>query len=313
MSLGGSPSDAPSSPSSIRRWLREPLLHFLAIGLAVFAVYRAISPEPDRREGSNRIEVTEADLDQLAIAWRAQWRRPPTPEEMRGLLEAKIREEMLYREALALGLEKGDTIVMRRLAQKMEFLAEDVAAVREPQIDELRAWFEKNRERFALPALMSFRHLYFSFDQRHERARDDAVRSLEMLVGKSADAPETENLADPFMYQDYYGDRLPEQVAGEFGSKFAEALFELKPGAWRGPIESGFGWHLIWIDSMTPGRVPAFEDVEALAKSDWITEQRAEAKRQMFEAMRARYEVVLPKARATAPAGEGSPSAKAAP
>jgi peptidyl-prolyl cis-trans isomerase C len=189
---------------------------------------------------------------------------------------------------------------MRRLAQKMEFLAEDVSTVRDPPVDELKLWFEKNRDRFALPPRMSFRHLYFSFDQRHECARKDAVRSLVMLAGKPADAPETEKLADPFMFQDYYGDRLPEQVGGVFGMNFAEALFALKPGVWQGPIESGFGWHLIWIDSLTPGRVPAFEEVEAMVKSEWITEERAESKRKMFEAMRARYnvkaryEVILP-------------------
>jgi peptidyl-prolyl cis-trans isomerase C len=298
MSLGGPKSNlsSSSSPSSIRRWWREPLVRFLVIGVALFGIYRAMHPQPDRREAANRIEVTEADLRQLAIAWTAQWQRPPTPEELRGLVETKIREEILYREALALGLEKGDAIVMRRLAQKMEFLAEDVSTVHEPQADELKAWFEKNRERFLSPARISFHHLYFSFDQRHERTRDDAAQSMEMLAGKSAEAPEPEKLADPFMFQDNYADRLPEQVAGVFGTKFAEALFELKPGAWRGPIESGFGWHLIWIDSMTPARVPAFEEVEPMVKSEWITEQRAESKREMFEAMRARYEIVLPKA-----------------
>jgi peptidyl-prolyl cis-trans isomerase C len=117
---------------------------------------------------------------------------------------------------------------------------------------------------------------------------------LDTLAGKPADAPELVNLADPFMFHDYYGDRLPEQVAAEFGTKFAGALFELEPGAWQGPIESGFGWHLIWIDSMTPGRVPAFEELEPMLKSEWVTEQRVESKRKMFEAMRARYQVVLP-------------------
>jgi peptidyl-prolyl cis-trans isomerase C len=276
----------------MKRWLHEPLVQFLAIGLVLFAVHRVISPE--RPDSSNRIEVTEADLRQMTVAWMAQWRRPPTPEEMRGLVDAKIREEILYREALALGLEKGDTIVMRRLAQKMEFLAEDVSTVREPSADELKQWFEKNRDRFALAPRLSFRHLYFSFDQRHEGAREDAVRGLATLAGKPAQAPEGMKLGDPFMFQDYYGDRLPEQVGGVFGMKFAEALFELKPGAWQGPIESGFGWHLIWIDSMTPGRVPAFEEVEGMVKSEWANEERAESKRKTYETMRARYQIVTP-------------------
>jgi peptidyl-prolyl cis-trans isomerase C len=296
MSFGGPMSDVPSSssPRWIRRWLREPLLHFLIVGLALFAVYRAMHPGPDRRETANRIEVTDADLRQLAIAWTAQWQRAPTPEELRGLVASKVHEEILYREALALGLEKGDAIVIRRLAQKMEFLAEDVSTVREPEADELKAWFAKNQQRFLSTARASFRHLYFSFDKRHERARDDAVRSLEVLAGKPAEVPEAEKLADPFMFQENYGDRLPEQVAGVFGTKFAKALFKLKPGEWSGPIESGFGWHLIWVDSMTPGRLPAFEEIEPMVKSEWITEQRVEAKLKIFEAMKARYDIVLP-------------------
>jgi hypothetical protein len=309
----GSPASDVTAPSLIRRWLREPLLHFLVIGLALFVIYRALKPDVGQPDQSNRIEVMEDDLRQLSVAWIAQWRRPPTPEEMRGLLNNKIREEILYREALALGLDKGDRFVKRRLAQKMEFLAQDVATVPEPQGDEIKAWFEKNPTRFALPARVSFRHLYFSFDRRHERARDDAARGLETLTGKVADAAASENLADPFMFQDYYGDRVPDQVAGVFGTKFADALFLLKPGIWQGPIESGFGWHLIFAESITAGRVPAFEEVEAMAKSEWIAEQRAEAKRSVFEAMRARYEVVLPPARAAEAAGSDVPAAKASP
>src|SRR5207344_1334274 len=115
------------------------------------------------------------DLSQLEIYFESQWRRPPTPEELDRMVEDKIREEVLYREALAMGLDKDDTIVRRRMAQKLQFLAEDVASAHEPTSDELRGWFEKNHDKFALPGRVSFRHLYFSPDRRGERARDDAV------------------------------------------------------------------------------------------------------------------------------------------
>jgi len=286
-------ADAPA-PSRVKRWLREPLLHFLLIGFGLFAVYSALNPQLGDRYPSNRIVLTEDDLRQMAVAWAAQWRRPPTPGEIRVLIDRKVREEVLYREALALGLDQGDTIVKRRLAQKMEFLAEDVSGVRDPGTVELTAWFEQNRGRFALPGRVSFRHLYFSVDSRGERARDAAAGALEKLTGKSADAPAAANVGDRFMYQDYYGDRVPEQVANVFGSTFAQSLFQLKPGAWQGPVESGLGWHLVFVDSITPGRVPAFEEIEPDVKAGWINEQRAEAKRKTFDAMRARYEVVLP-------------------
>ena len=249
---------------------------------------------PDAGAASGRIELTEDDLRQMSVAWLAQGRAPLTPEQMKGLIDARIREEVLYREALALGLEKGDAIVKRRLAQKMEFLAADVASLREPAAGELRAWFEKNSARFALSPRVSFRHVYFSLDRGSDRARDAAARTLPQLGDRLGDWPGAAALGDPFMFQDYYGDRAFEQLANVFGSGFARMVLQLKPGAWQGPIESGYGWHLIWIDSLTPGRIPAFDEIEADVKAEWTAEQRAEAKRKAFEAMLERYEVVLP-------------------
>jgi hypothetical protein len=278
----------------LRRLLREPLLHFLVAGAVLFAVHRLLHPPADGPAASHRIEVTEDDLRQLSLAWVAQGRPRPTPEQMRSLVESRIREEILYREALALGLDRGDTIVKRRMAQKMEFLAEDLSALHEPPTGELRAWFEGNAERFALPPRATFRHLYFSPDRRGTRARDDAARALEQLAGKPAERPGRVALADPFMFQDYYGDRAFDELAAAFGRPFAEALFELPPGSWRGPIESGYGWHLVFLDSLTPSRLPAFEEVESDVRSAWVAAQREAFKRRAYEEMRTRYEVVLP-------------------
>ncbi len=237
--------------SSLKRWLREPLLQFLVAGVLLFAGYRALHPEASRTADDNRIEVTADDLRQLEIAWTAQWRRPPTPDEMRGLVDARVREEILYREALALGLEQGDAIVKRRLAQKMEFLAgDDVSALRDPTAAELRAWYANNSERFAEAGRRSFRHVYFSTDRRGTQAREDAERcAARKLSGKPADAPAADNVGDAFMFQDQYADRSPEQIASIFGSAFAAAVDQVRPGSWQGPIESGLGWHLVFVTS----------------------------------------------------------------
>lgn len=287
-----------------RRLLREPLLHFLLIGMALFVGYRVLNPSLDTSARSYVIELTNDDLLQMSVVWLAQGRPAPTPEQMRSLVENRVREEILAREAVALGLDKGDTIVKRRLAQKMEFLAEDLSAVPEPTNAELEAWFNSNAERFALPPRLSFRHLYFSPDRRGARASEDAARLLARLAHEGADAPA--ELADPFMFQDSYGDRSPEQLAALFGLGFAQALLKLEPGSWQGPIESGYGWHVVFIDSITPRRVPDFEEVEADAKSEWIAERRAASKRKMYDAMRARYQVVLPAIPAKETAGDAT-------
>ena len=214
-------------------------------------------------------------LRQLALLFQSQWRREPTPEEFTQLVENKVQEEILYREALAMGLDKDDEIVKRRMAQKMQFLAEDVAAAHEPATAELKSWYEKNREQFAQPSRFSFRHLYFSPDRRGAaRARrcgagaGEARRPARGLEARGS-------LADPFMFQEYYRDRASEYLGKEFGPQFAQAVAKLAPGSWQGPIESGFGWHLVFVDTVMPGRMPAFEEIEPDVKTAWLAEQKA--------------------------------------
>jgi peptidyl-prolyl cis-trans isomerase C len=275
------------------RWLREPLLHFLLIGALIFGAYDRLSAQRGGSDQPNRIVLTQDDLRQLAVQWLAQGRTPPSREEMRSLIEQKVSQEILSREAMALGLDKNDEMIKRRLAQKMDFLAEDIAALQDPSEAELRSWFAKNSDRFALRPRVSFRHLYFSSD-RGPGARNAAVAALAGIAGKPADTPDGALLADPFMFQDYYTERAPDQVAKEFGPDFAKAVFALEPGEWRGPVQSGYGWHLVFVNALEPGRVPAFEEVEPDVKSAWLDEKQREIKRSAFEAMRARYTVVVP-------------------
>ena len=284
-------------------WLREPLLQFVLLGLLLFIVDRALGPRPDPASSLTRIELTEGDLRQLSVAWTAQWQRPPTPEEMGNLVAGRVREEILYREALTLGLDKDDTIVKRRLAQKMEFLTDDVSSLREPSREELQAWYGRNGERFALPARLSFHHLYFSPDRRGPRAAEDAARVRVTLARAPGHPPTASRLADSFMFQDSYVDRTPEQIAAVFGTQFAQGIAQLTPGAWSEPLESGLGWHLVWVDAVVPGRIPALEDVEPAVKAGWIDEQRNEARQQAIAAMAARYQVILPGAKASARTG----------
>lgn len=291
--------------SGLRRALDEPLVQFIMMGALLFGGYRLVHSDRPAKVEDHRIELTAADVRQLEIVWAAQWQRAPTLGELRGLVESRVREEILYREALALGLERGDTIIKRRLAQKMEFLAVDLSAVRNPPVEELRAWYSRNPERFADPARRSFRHLYFSEDRRGDRAHRDAMRALVKLTRTRADAPALSAIGDAFMFQEHYADRTPEQVAAIFGSHFAEAVRQLPVGTWQGPIESGLGRHLVLVTSETPGRVPPFEEVETDVKMAWLAEQKATAWDRAFTEMRAKYTVLLP-------APENAPGSQAA-
>ena len=278
----------------MKRLLREPLIHFLLIGAALFTLYHYVQPVRRAAPSSKQILLSPDELAQLVALFQSQWRRDPTPDEFGRMVEQKVQSEVLYREALAMGLDKNDEIVKRRMALKMQFLAEDVAAAREPTTDELKTWFEKNRAKFAQPARLSFRHLYFSPDHRATHAHEDAVKALARLVSEPENTKVAEGVADPFMFQEYYRDRAPDYVGKEFGTQFAVALERLTPGSWQGPIQSGFGWHLVFVDTVIPGRVPEFEEIEGDVKTARLGEQKALACEKAYKEMRAKYTVLLP-------------------
>jgi hypothetical protein len=286
VSFTDEPATGRAGRSAFGYWLRQPLLQFAVAGFAVFVIYGGLHHDSQKQDPV-RIEITADDVRRIEISWLARWQRPPTAQEMSAMLDEHVKEEILYREALALGLEKDDTIVRRRLAQKMEFLAEDVANLREPAPGELEAWFAKHHQQFAPPPLATFHHLFFASDKRGPSAEAEARRNLATLSSKDAER------GDAFMFQGAYVEQTPDQVARVFGSKFAGSLFKQESGAWRGPIESGYGWHLVWIDALTPSELPTFEAVAEQAKAEWLSEQRIETKRATFEALKARYEVVV--------------------
>src|SRR5262249_41792541 len=296
------------SLSTVKRWLREPLLHFLLIGLLLFGIYAYTNRRRIGIESPRQIVLSLDDLRTMTAYFQSQWHRPPTPQEFQAMVEDKIKEEVLYREGLAMGLDKDDTIVKRRMAQKVQFLAEDVASAHEPSTAELKSWFEKNSGQFALPSRYGFRHIYFSPDKRGANAHDDAAKPLARVAGQPEDSTMIVSVADRFMFQDYYGDRTPSAIAKEFGPQFAVALEKVTPGSWQGPIESGFGWHLVFVDTVIPGRIPPFDEAESEVKTAWLSEQKALAREKAYKSLRSKYTVLLP-----APAEKQTATAAAAP
>ena len=281
---------ASASKGFIARAMREPLVHFVVAGFALFAVYALLHPERFAADTSRRLEVSAIEVGRVELAFIARWQRQPTPSELQGLLASEVRNEILSREATALGLDKNDVIVKRRLAQKMEFLADDMSGLRDPTRDELRAWFDVHRSEFAPASRVTFRHVFFSTDQRGAGAERAARKALTSASGRRGTVPR----GDSFMFRDYYAGQTEAQVAQVFGSDFAKTLFSSATQRWSGPFASGLGWHIVWAEELNPGEVPTYEEVEAEVRERWRFEQRDAAKRAGFEAMLARYEVVLP-------------------
>ena len=280
--------------SIIRYLIREPLVHFLLLGAFIFGVYQLTPAGRGQDAAQNEIRFSLAEITALNEQFQQQWRRLPTQQELDQMIENRVKQEILYREALAIGFDKDDEIVKRRMAQKMQFLVEDEAAALEPTTAELRQWFDKNSAMFAQPPRLGFRQLYFSPDQRGSRARTDAEQALAKLTGQTADAEIASSLGDPSMFPNYYADRTPEYLGKEFGAPFAMAVARLPVGSWQGPVESGFGWHLVFLNSVIPGRVPTFEEVEGDVRTAWFSEQKTLALDKAYKELRASYKVLLP-------------------
>lgn len=302
---------APAAPARRRPWalLRDPLLQFTLIGVVLFGADRVLRTDATTPDGSLHIELTKDDLRQISIAWMARGQPAPTSEQLRGLVEQRVALEILSREARNIGLDRDDEVIKRRLAQKMEFLFEDVARIEDPTRAELREWYAQatNAARFAEPPRLSLRHLYFGYDQRGEGAHAAAEAALAALASRPVGASD-EVKADPFMFRDAYVDTMPDQLAREFGPAFAQSVTALEPGAWRGPVQSGYGWHLVFVERLTPGRMPDFEEIEPRIKAAWFEERVKQTRQKVFEAMKARYSIKV------APVGEatGTPPVPAA-
>ena len=275
--------DRASFRALLIRALREPLLHFLLIGIAVFALYQAGSPlEP--ASAQRVIEVTPAQVERLAGQFEAVWRRRPSEAELTGLVEDFVREEVYYREALALGLDRDDTVIRRRLRQKMEFLSDAGAGAMAPDEGDLRAHFADHVDRFTPAARVTFRQVFLG-DADAAPVLGGAGRR-----GRSGDARARHSAAagDGGGHRDI-GGRV-------FGDGFFAAVSALAPGAWRGPVVSAFGPHLVQLVELDPAAPPSFETVRSEVEEDWRRQYAEDVREAQYRALRERYEVVLPTA-----------------
>lgn len=275
----------------LRVMLREPLLHFAIIGTLMFAGYAMLAQQPGD-EGTNRIVVDAPLIERLERDFARQWRRPPDSVEREGLIQAYLREEVLYREALARGLDRNDGVVRQRLARKMEAFAIINAGVPdEPSETDLRAHFDKHIERFATSEQVSFTHVFLDRDSRGDRLYADALAILDRLRASDANAVRLGDV--PFTRSSYEG-TTKREVSRQLGRNFARQLFELGTGTWQGPIQSGFGLHLVLLTERMPSRNPAFEDVALEIRRSHAESQRREIRSAVFAEMRRRYVVEMP-------------------
>lgn len=271
--------------------LREPLLHFLILGGLIFW-FLSDPSTPGSVEADDRIVISSADVERMALAWTQRWQRPPSEDDLSGLIREAVREQVLYRESLALGLEQDDVVIRRLLRQKYEFLTQDLAYDTDPDEATLRAFYEADPDRYREAARLSFSHILFSPDRRGSSTEADAALTLADL--QLATGPQmAETLGDATSLPSDIEDLDERQVAAMFGPNFTSALLDLEPERWAGPLTSGYGLHLVWVSGRVPGSRRAFEEVRQRVKDDWIYTQRVAANEAVYRKLLERYEVVV--------------------
>lgn len=272
---------------SISKLLKDPLLHFLLIGAALFAfsAWRGESVE----SGRERIEITASQILSLGQTSALLQGRALTRDELLPLIEPAIREEVLYREALALGLDENDDEVRRRLVEKMQYLTQDLADPEPPSESALRTFYDESTERFRIPALVTFEQVFLSPITRGDTLRAAADEALAAL--RAGAAPDSVDDETPL--RNRYDDAPRSQVDVLFGEALAEAVFTMAPGEWQGPFQSDFGMHLVRLSNRDASRLPAFEEIRELVIASYAEVRRQEVNEAEYRKMRDRYDVAI--------------------
>jgi hypothetical protein len=268
----------------LRKLIAEPLVHFALIGLALFLAYQAISPDA----GSEReIVVSDDTVALLMQRYSAVWMRPPTPSEIRALVDNHVREEILYREGMAMGLDRDDKVIQRRVLQKLEVLIEETGALNPPTDSELNDYLQENAAQYAVPMVMDFQQVTFSSDW----ADSDLAVTIDAAIVQLDDGADPATLGDPSLLPARSIAVPIDRIEREFGRDFAVAVAALSAGAWHGPIRSGFGEHIVRIDNIIEERAPDLDDVRAPVERDWENERRVKTGATYYQNVLKDYDV----------------------
>ena len=271
---------------------KEPLLHFLLIGAGIYLLY-GVFAEPAPEDVDKTIVVSAGEIEWMQTSWQKRWNRPPTPEEFDGLIQQYIRETVLYREALTMGLNKHDQVIRRRLAQKLEFLAKDLVALTPPTDEELLRYFDAHQDRYQEPARYTFTQVFIDPDKRGDTTLVDAEKIKATLIAQGEAIQDAGALGDSFMLQNYYPEKDQAEIQKLFGSGFAQSLMDLSPGQWHGPVLSGYGVHLVYVDNVSDPPPPVLAEVHERVVQDWKTEKGEELNEKFYANLRDRYTVVI--------------------
>jgi len=275
----------------MKRILKEPLLHFLLLGAGLFLAY-SLLPKDRRSAESGNIIITQGQIENLAVGFTKSWSRPPSPEELAGLVNDRVREEVYFREAIAMGLDKDDTVIRRRLRQKMEFMSEDIATLAEPTDADLNAYFQAHADSFRVPPQFTFRQVYLNPEKHGTNLAHDAAQLLAQLNQSGSNA-DLATLGDAFLLDQPFTAMPASEVAKLFGDKFAAQLADLPTGQWQGPVRSGYGAHLVMVSERSEARLPTLSEVREPVRQAWSEARRLELNESFYQKLLKHYTVTV--------------------
>jgi hypothetical protein len=278
--------------SKLKKFLKEPLVYFFVLGFVVFGLHSFLNRAKQEEKDPFTVEVTSADIEWIRSSWEARMKRQPTRQELQGLIDRFIRDEILQREALAMDLDDRDLVIQRRLVQKLTFVFEDIAESVEPTDDELKSYLRENPEKYRIPETMSFTQVYFSPGKR-KNALEEAKAVLARLKAAQSPPAEAVNLGDPIMLDASFRDKSPDEVARILGREFTVELFSINGKGWQGPIRSTYGVHLVFIRDHIPSRMPAFETIGENVKNDFMYERKKNLVDSAYNAVKSRYTILV--------------------
>jgi hypothetical protein len=241
---------------------------------------------------ADSIVVTPGKIENLAALFQRTWQRPPTTQELDGLIRDYVREEVLYREGMAMGLDQDDTVIRRRIRQKMDFIVEDMSAQADPGDEVLQNYLQQHAEQFRVAPQFSFQQIYLNPERHGTAMLSDANDLLAMLQHNGA-AADPATLGDSIMLEPAYRALPLHQVNRLFGEEFAETLAGLPAATWQGPVKSGYGVHLVKIDERIEGRLPPLAEVRASVLREWDNARRGESREKFYQGLLERYSVII--------------------
>jgi len=280
----------------MNKWLKEPLFHFLLIGMGIFLLYGLIANVPVDEKNSINVSVSHAN--RMVSLWEKRWQRPPTQEEFNGLVKQYINEEVLYREALAMGLDKNDPVVRRRMAQKVKFISENIITIDTPSDDVLQTYLDTHASKYQLAGEITFRHIYFNPAKHDVSMEDEAKQLLTKLLDVNSGI-DVNNVGDSFLHGTIFTNLKEFELNRLLGKEFTQELFKQAVGKWAGPLTSGYGLHLIYIESKIATQTASLVMAKQSVLKDWMSDERKKANEAFVLNLREQYKVNIAKPSST--------------